>query len=221
MKKFLIITKKKWDYQNYKNLGKSFIISDDLNLKKINELSPDIIFFIHWSKKVVPEILNSFFCIQFHSSNLPKFKGGSPIQNQIIRGKKITNITAFKMSNKIDSGAICLKKKLSLEGSAEQIFKRMEKISISMIKILVKKKKLYFRIQKGKSSYFKRRSPLQSNIKYQKKLSLNKIYDFIRMLDAPAYPKAYIKLGKYKILFERIKKIDNSNLEGKFKIVKR
>lgn len=221
MKKYLIISKKKWEKKYYRSLGKSFYFEDKLILQKVKKISPDIIFFIHWSKKVKPEIFNNFLCIQFHSSNLPKFKGGSPIQNQIIRGKKISRITAFKMNNKIDSGDICLKKKLSLNGSAEQIFKRMEKISISMIKILAKKKVINFQKQKGNSSYFKRRRPNESLINANKNLNLNKIYDFIRMLDAPNYPKAYIKLQKYKILFESVKKRDNSQLEGKFKIVKK
>ena len=221
MKKYLIISKKKWEKKYYRSLGKSFYFEDKLILQKVKKISPDIIFFIHWSKKVEPEIFNNFLCIQFHSSNLPKFKGGSPIQNQIIRGKKISRITAFKMNNKIDSGDICLKKKLSLNGSAEQIFKRMEKISISMIKILAKKKVINFQKQKGNSSYFKRRRPNESLINANKNLNLNKIYDFIRMLDAPNYPKAYIKLQKYKILFESVKKRDNSQLEGKFKIVKK
>lgn len=221
MKKYLIISKKIWEKKNYRSLGKPFYFDDKLRLQKVKKISPDIIFFIHWSKKVTSKIFNNFLCIQFHSSNLPKFKGGSPIQNQIIRGKKISKITAFKMMNKIDSGDVCLKKKLNLNGSAEQIYKRMEKIIISMIKILAKKKVIYFQKQKGKSSFFNRRRPNESDINAIKNLNLNKIYDFIRMLDAPNYPKAYIKLKKYKILFENVKKRDNSQLEGKFKIVKK
>ena len=83
-------------------------------------------------------------CIQFHSSNLPKFKGGSPIQNQIMNNIKKTKITAFKVNDKIDAGDFCLKKNLDLKGSANEIYIRMEKTCIAMIKKLTKKKENKF-----------------------------------------------------------------------------
>ena len=109
--KYIIISKKKWNKENYKNLNKSFKFFTELKINRIKKISPRIIFFIHWSKKIPSKIFKNYLCIQFHSSNLPKFKGGSPIQNQILRNIKKTKITAFKVTDKIDSGDICLKKK--------------------------------------------------------------------------------------------------------------
>ena len=45
-----------------------------------------------------------------HPSPLPKFRGGSPIQNQIIRGKKISAVTIFKINKIIDGGDIYFQK---------------------------------------------------------------------------------------------------------------
>ena len=59
-------------------------------------------------------------CIQFHSSDLPKFKGGSPIQNQILKEIKKTKLTAFKINNIIDGGDICMKSNILLNGKAEK-----------------------------------------------------------------------------------------------------
>ena len=51
-------------------------------------------------------LYNNFLCIQFHSSNLPSFRGGSPIQNQIIKGLLKTKISALKVEKRLDSGKI-------------------------------------------------------------------------------------------------------------------
>ena len=41
-----------------------------------------------------------------HPSPLPKYRGGSPIQNQIIRGVVDSMVTIFVMNDKIDAGDI-------------------------------------------------------------------------------------------------------------------
>ena len=46
--------------------------------------------------------------------NLPKFRGGSPIQNQIIRGITKSKISAFRVNSVIDGGDICLKRHINL-----------------------------------------------------------------------------------------------------------
>ena len=206
---------------NFKTLNKSFRFLNKLDKKKIINISPKIIFFIHWSKKIPSEIFKRFLCIQFHASNLPKFKGGSPIQNQIIRGIKKTKITAFKVSNIIDSGDICKKKNLDLNGTAMQIYKKMEKISINMIRELVRRKKIKFNKQTGKSSFFKRRKASESNLLSLKIMNIKNMYNFIRMLDAHDYPKAYLDIKKYKILFKNVKRTRSKTLKGEFKIVKK
>ena len=218
---YLIISKKKWDIENFEILNKSYKFSYKLDKRKIIKYSPKIIFFIHWSEKIPLEIFKRYLCIQFHSSDLPKFKGGSPIQNQIVNGIKKTKITAFKVSDKIDAGDICLKNNLDLNGTAIQIFQKMEKKCVYMIKHLSRKKKIRFYRQKGKSSYFKRRKLKDSNIFSIKKPNISKIFNFIRMLDAPDYPKAYIDLKKYKILLENVKIKKNKILKGEFRIVKK
>ena len=217
--KYIIVTKIKWSKQNFKTLNSSFKIFSNIKINKIRKISPNIIFFIHWSKKIPSSIFNNYLCIQFHSSDLPKFRGGSPIQHQIFAGKKKTKISAFRVSNKIDSGEICLKKNLVLKGNANEIYKKMEKTSISMIKSLSKKRNIIFYKQKGKPTYFKRRKIYESDLNLSKN-NLKGIYDFIRMLDANNYPKAFVNFKKYKVLFQDAKLLKNNELKGVFKIVK-
>ncbi len=219
--KFLVVSKKKWNSNNFLNLPNSLKFSKKINSKILGKIKPKIIFFIHWSEKIPSKIYKKYLCIQFHSSNLPKFRGGAPIQNQILRNVKFTKISAFQVAEKIDSGGICYQKGLSLKGNAEEIYIRIEKICISMINKLIKMKKIKFIKQRGKVSYFKRRKPEESNLNNLKNLTQNKVYDFIRMLDAPDYPNAYITLDKFKILFRKISMLKNKELRGEFKIVKK
>jgi methionyl-tRNA formyltransferase len=202
--KFIIFTKKKWDLKNYKGL-KNFIIMDKLNYQKIKQINPKIIFFIHWSKIIKNSLFENYLCIQFHCSALPKGRGGSPVQNQILQGIKKTKLTAFKMSKKIDSGPICMQENFLLNGTAFEIFKRLEKLSIKMIKKIVKKKKLVFRNQIGLPTYFKRRSKADSQIDFKKFNTLTKLYNFLRMLDGPGYPNAFFEKNNFIYNFSNIK----------------
>ena len=137
---YIIITKKKWDTNNYKILNKKIKILKEINIKKINYINPKIVFFIHWSKLIPKDLYERYTCIQFHISDLPRGRGGSPIQNQILRNIKKTKISAFKVEKGLDSGPICMKQDILLDGSAELILKNMEFKSLNMIKKLVKKK---------------------------------------------------------------------------------
>jgi methionyl-tRNA formyltransferase len=217
--KFIIITKKKWDSNNFKKLSKNILVLNNINSLKIKRINPKIIFFIHWSKFISQNIFKKYLCIQFHASNLPKGKGGSPIQNQIMLNVKKTKISAFKISERLDSGPICLQDNLSLKGSAIDILRRMENKSIQMIKKIIKKKFLVFKKQKGKTSLFKRRKPSESKIDFNNMKSINRLYDFLRMLDAPDYPNAFIKLNKFKFTFNDIK-INKNKIDAKVKITK-
>ena len=165
--KIVIITKKIWHQKNYKVvLKKNFIVLNKLNYQKIKKIDPRIIFFIHWSKIIERKIFENYECIQFHSSDLPIGRGGSPIQNQILMGIKNTKITAFKMGKKIDDGPFILKRPLKLRDSAQKIYTNMEKISLEMIMEISKMIKLIYKKQKGKVVIFKRRLKKQSEIKF-------------------------------------------------------
>ena len=89
-----------------------------------------------------------------------------------------------------------------------------------MIIQISKMKKINFIKQGGKSSIFKRRIEKQSNLGYYKFKSLNKIYDFIRMLDATGYPNAFKELGSFKIYFKK-SKLNKNSVKGEFEIKKK
>jgi len=172
-----------------------------LTLKFVQKVNPAYLFFPDWSWIIPKDIVNNYKCICIHESSLPKFRGGSPIQNQIIRKVTKTHSTAFLMDEGIDTGDIVFQKPLSLEGSISEILNRMIKNDYEIINNIIKGKFIR-RKQKGISTKFKRRTPKESELKtlnHSKKY----LYNFIRMLADP-YPNAFIKIGKRKVTFKSV-----------------
>ena len=69
-----------------------------------------------------------------HPSPLPKYRGGSPIQNQIINGEKNSAVTLFKMTRNLDDGDIYKQIPFSLKGSLDDIFNRIIKLGYWLLK---------------------------------------------------------------------------------------
>ena len=199
-----IFNKLKNKFTNFK-LASS---KDALN-KLIKNYSVNTIHIIHWNYKISNSFLNKYNCVSFHMTDLPYGRGGSPLQNLIIRGHKSSILSAFITSSIMDSGDILLKRKFSLNGSAVDILKRVTKLSFKMIETLETKRIIPTK-QKGMITKFKRRKSHMSKIKPS--YSIEKMYDFIRMLDAPIYQKAFIQNRNYIIEFSQVKKIKNQLL---------
>ncbi|HLX85534.1 MAG TPA: hypothetical protein VKR59_16650 [Terriglobales bacterium] len=173
---------------------------EQLTLDKIRKCRPRYVFFLHWSWKVPQKIVDEVECVCFHMTDVPYGRGGSPLQNLIIRGHRNTKLTALKMSQEFDAGPVYLKKDLSLEGGAEEIYLRACSLSADMIKQIVRDE-MQPLPQTGEPVTFTRRKPEESQI--TKLDSLEHLHDFIRMLDAEGYPRAFISHAGYRFEFAR------------------
>jgi len=191
---------------------------EELSIENVSEIDPTHIFFMHWSWIIPEEIFNKYNCIVFHMTDLPYGRGGSPLQNLIIRGHKETKISALKVDKGIDTGDIFLKKDLSLVGTADIIFLRAGKIIEEMIdEIILEKIKPTPQI--GNPVYFKRRMPSESLIT-DEITTIEALYDFIRMLDGKNYPAAFIRQGAFKIEFSGATINDQNQLIANVKFIK-
>lgn len=124
--KFVVISNRA--YNNW------IVLSDPKRLyKSLKALKPEVVFFPFWSHKVSDDILKEYTCYGFHTGNLPKEAGGSPIQNLIRLGRKKSIVNVFKMTNEIDSGKLIMNKEVSLEGTLDEILLRISKIITEMI----------------------------------------------------------------------------------------
>jgi len=214
---YLVASVGKWNRNLFESKTKddrakwAYVESPDELEDYLRENSPRYIFFPHWRWIVPTYIVKKFKCVCFHMTDLPYGRGGSPLQNLIIRGHKNTLLTALQMDEGVDTGPIYFKESLSLEGNAQEIYHRAAELTWVMIRRLIEENPKTTP-QKGKVVAFKRR--LQADSELPELGSLEEIYDFIRMLDAPGYPHAFIQKNKYTISFNNAR-ITNKELSAK------
>jgi len=173
---------------------------DGLAPDRIASFAPRYIFFLHWSWKVSSEIINNYECVCFHMTDVPYGRGGSPLQNLIVRGHRNTKLTALRMVEDFDAGPVYLKKDLCLEGNAEEIYIRASYLSAQMIRHIIEEQPEP-RSQVGEPIIFKRRKPHESRI--PELPTLQALHDFVRMLDAEGYPRAFLEHAGFRYEFSR------------------
>ncbi|EAK5529022.1 methionyl-tRNA formyltransferase, partial [Campylobacter lari] len=191
---------------------------DQLNINFIEKIKPSYIFFSHWSFFIPKDVYENYKCIVFHLGDLPFGRGGSPLQNLIIRGIYESKICALKVNEILDGGDVYLRYAIKFHRlKAQKIYEKISKIIYEKMipKILTSNIKPIK--QKGKVVVFKRRTPKESNINTIKKINLTKLYDFIRMLDAKDYPSAFLELKNIKIHFKDAK-FKNNKIQAKVEI---
>jgi|TARA_R100000081_G_C4804943_1_gene166842 methionyl-tRNA formyltransferase len=176
--------------------------------KTIKNYNPDYILFYGWSWIIDEDLIENFDCIMLHPSPLPKYRGGSPIQNQIINGEKHSAVTLFLMDSGIDTGDILGQEYLSLEGNLDDIFQRITKTGKSLTKKILEGNFSRTKQNDDESTYFKRRKPSQSEITIEeiKTKSGEYLHNKIRMLQSP-YPNSFIRTSdgkKLKIILSEL-----------------
>jgi len=102
------------------------------------------------------------------------------------------------MNDTLDGGAIYNKKNVSLHGNLDQIFSRIAASLDEMIIDICRNNPIPVE-QEGEPTIFKRLTHKDNEI--LESLSLDKIYDHIRMVDGDEYQRAYINFGDYRLEF--------------------
>ncbi|MDB9909848.1 methionyl-tRNA formyltransferase [Gammaproteobacteria bacterium] len=197
------------DSKNWFTLQSSFqkkystrVISnkEDLTKKTLDDFQPRFIFFVHWNWIVDKEIYENYECIVFHTAPLPYGRGGSPIQNLILKGFDSSPVCGLRMTGKLDAGPIYSQIEVSLDGALNSIFTRICDAVNKMIVEIVEHEPTP-RDQEGQTHVFSRLKDTDNEIPHG--LSLEQIYDRVRMLDHEDYPSAFILYGNQKLEFSQ------------------
>lgn len=176
------------------------ISSQEEYLRKVSGFNSDIdlILFVGWSWIIPKETTDKFLCLGIHPSDLPNYRGGSPLQHQIINGVIKSKVSLMTLSSvKLDAGEIWIQEELNLEGkNMTKVFNNITESSIKMLNVFFDNYPDIFPKDQDITlgSYFKRRTAQESliTIEQMNKLSLIEIYNFIRCLTSP-YPNAYLE----------------------------
>ena len=211
---YIIASNKEWHRTSFETLKEEYegdwywVSTPDELLEAVTKVgAPRYIFFLHWSHHVPESIWARHECVCFHMTDLPYGRGGSPLQNLILRGHKETVLTAFRMVEAMDAGPVYAKRGLSLNGTAEQIYRRAGELSTDIIRLMIVEQPEPEE-QTGEVVVFKRRTPDQSEL--PDGASPEMLYDFIRMLDADGYPHAFSRSGQYILTYTNAELNDGS-----------
>ncbi len=175
LKKALKTFPTKYNYiitKNYKIIKDSIVFV--LSYTKILEIN-----FIKKNKRV----------LIIHPSNLPKDKGFSPVQNQILRNKKLIYICLLEAAEKVDSGPIIYRDTFLISGHElyDQIRSKQALASFKLIRKFLKNfPKIRTYKQKGTSSFNKRRGPEDSELNINK--TIKSQFNLLRICDNDNYP---------------------------------
>jgi len=197
IKKIWICAYREWALEisnQVKNEVKCDIITSKEQFNKIEFEENDIIFFLGWSWIIPSSIIKECKCICLHPSPLPKYRGGSPIQHQIINGETLSAVTFFIMTDKLDEGDILYQEYFSLEGDLKDIFSRIIPLGTSGIFRILTQDIKGKPQNESEATLYKRRKPSESEILLSdiQNLTSKQLYNKIRALQDP-YPNSYIR----------------------------
>ena len=168
------------DYKKVKNYDIVFILNYTIIIKN------------HYLKK---NKLN----LVIHASNLPKGKGFAPVQWQILDNKNKINVCLFEATSKFDSGNIYEEGRILLNGT--ELYDEIRKVqAVAIFKIIRRFLRKYPNVsskkQKGKSTFFRRRTKKDSELNINMKLK--KLINQLRIGNNNAWPSFFIyKKRKY------------------------
>jgi methionyl-tRNA formyltransferase len=187
---------------------------NELNLELLETINPRYIFFPHWNWRVDSEIFERYECVVFHTSPLPFGRGGSPIQNLILRNIEKAPVCALRMTEILDGGPIYDSIEVSLDGTITKIF---SKIAVCVEKLIIKicQKNIKPKEQSGDVVTFNRLTYADNELSSE--YTIKQLYDRIRMVDGLDYQRAYINFGKNKIEFTEAH-LDKNCLIAKIKM---
>ena len=90
-------------------------LKDDHFISQLKKINPELIIVVAF--RMLPKKiweLPKYGTLNLHASLLPDYRGAAPINWAIINGEKETGITTFFIDEKIDTGAIILREKISI-----------------------------------------------------------------------------------------------------------
>ena len=184
-------------------------VKDDGELSFALDQKPEWVFFFHWSSKVAASVFENNKCVVLHTSNLPEGRGGSPIQNQVRKGVVSSRINLIQMVESFDSGDIYLSKDVTLQGNALDIWMMIADQGAELVKKCVREEPVPVPQSTPEGPTFKR---IKNNDILFDLDEIVDVYKEIQMVDAPGYPDAFIKIGKYTIQFSRPKMTSSNEL---------
>ncbi|MBD1170939.1 hypothetical protein IDG89_04765 [Pelagibacterales bacterium SAG-MED02] len=173
-----------------------------------------------WPLKFPSELINSSIkgTINLHAGKLPEYRGGSPLNWQIIEGKKKIFVSIIKMTKNFDRGPIYLQKSFNLSPSEDikdahkKVNKAYPLMTYKVIQKIIKNVKPIKQSSKN-ARYMYQRKDYDGKIDW-KTMNANDVFNLVRAISKP-YPGAFYTYKKKKFRIFKCKKLKfNKNLKS-------
>lgn len=212
IKKIIIPSEKKFD--QIENEVKKFDINysriEDVNNKdvisKLEKLNPKLFIIAGYSTIFKQDLINVPLqgTINLHAGKLPEYRGGSPLNWQIINGETKATISVIKIDQGIDTGQVLQEQDILIDTSstikelhnqANQLFPQLV---INVINKFEKTGEILGRIQdEKKATYWHQRSDKDGHLNFEQ-LEVAQVHRLVRALTKP-YPGAWAFLEEKKV----------------------
>ena len=218
-----LVTIEKNKYFFEENISESLILSlnnvnENNSLRILEKFAIDIFVVAGFSQIFKKEILSipKLGTINLHAGKLPYYRGGSPLNWQLINCEKTAGISAIMMDEGIDTGKILAEKEFKIEDNdtiktlhlkANKLFPKL--ILESIIKI--KNGYLGKTQDDSKAIYWHQRCDKDGEINF-KNHTANEVHCLIRALSNP-YPGAWAIYKGGKVIFKK-SEIPNYLIKG-------
>ena len=209
------------------SINKNITISKDINNKKIISKLKNFknsIFVIAGFSQILKEQIIKIpkLVLNLHAGKIPQYRGGSPLNWQIINNEKYFGLSILKLEKGIDTGPVYLQKKYLLK--RKFTIKDLHKVAniefpkmINHVLLNINKIKPIKQIKKN-SKYWKQRNDLDGKINFKSYTGL-KIVRLSRALQNP-YPNVWcLNNDNFKVRFQKLS-ITNKKITGLFGTIK-
>jgi methionyl-tRNA formyltransferase len=146
------------------------------------------------------------FRLVLHASELPQGRGMSPHIWQLLEGRERLTLSLLDAEDQVDSGAIWhqLHFEVPRTDLADEINARLFAAEMEMLDwALAHCEQAQPRVQAGQPSYYRRRTPADSEIDVNRPLA--DAFDVLRLADPDRYPAFFVYRGqRYRIRIDKL-----------------
>ena len=136
-----------------------------------------------------------------HPSKLPEGRGSAALMNKILEGENTVYLTLFEAVEKVDQGDYYYQEPIAFEGHelSDEIRERQtRKVFELVLRFTDDYPHVQAKKQQGTPSFFKRRTPKDSELHVDK--TLREQFNLLRIVDNKHYPAFFVHRGHRYIL---------------------
>lgn len=199
---------------------KSQNVNHNDTAKTLKELSADVFLIAGYSDIFKENVINipKIMTLNLHAGKLPEYRGGSPLNWQIINGEKEAGLSVIKVDTGIDTGPIISETliPISMEDTIDSLHLAANNVFPKLVEEALRRisdKSFIPKVQdEDRARYWHQRNNDDGRLNFSNLTSVQ-AYNFIRALSHP-YPGAWSILNNDKIVRILKAEISNFNLYG-------